>query len=58
MLKKITKEKEVDKSLDPVLLDSDQIQELDKLIGILKKEIIHPGKKTVQNPVSSGTARD
>ena len=42
-------------SIDPVHLDSDQMQELDKLIGSLKKEIVHPKKKEPEQPASSGS---
>lgn len=41
-------------NLDPVYLDSDQMQELDKLIGLLKKEIVHPKKNKPEQAASSG----
>ena len=51
------KEKE-EYNIDPVYLDSDQMQELDKLIGSLKKEIVHPKKRKPEQPASSGAGHN
>jgi len=51
MPEKIEKE---ENNIDPVHLDSNQMQELDKLIGSLKKEIIHPKNKRPEESASSG----
>ena len=45
-------------NMDPVYLDSDQMQELDKLIGLLKKEIVHPKKEKPEHPASSGAGHN
>ena len=38
-----TEEKET--LLNPIKLDSEQMEELDRLINSLKKEVVHPEKK-------------
>jgi hypothetical protein len=45
-------------SIDPVHLDSNQMQELDKLIGSLKKEIVHPQKRKPEQSASSGVGHN
>ena len=38
--------------LDPIILDQDQRDELDRLIGSLKKEIIYPQSKKERETVT------
>ena len=40
-------------SSGPIHLDMEQIEELDKLIQNLRKEVIAPEKKSPQEPVAS-----
>ena len=42
--------------LDPIILDQDQLDELDRLIGTLKKEIVHPDSKKGLEAVALGTS--
>ena len=40
-------------SSGPIHLDMEQMEELDKLIQNLKKEVIVPEKKSIRKPVTS-----
>ena len=42
--------------VDPIILDRDQLDELDRLIGTLKKEIIHPQPKNKREMVALETS--
>ena len=44
--------------LDPIILDQDQLDELDRLIGTLKKEIVHPQFKRERETVALETSDD
>jgi hypothetical protein len=55
--KKMNERKRTDtNSSGPIHLDMEQIEELDKLIQNLKKEVIAPEKKSIQKTVTSAEA--
>ena len=44
--------------LDPIILDQNQLDELDRLIGTLKKEIVHPDSKKDRETITLKTSDD